>query len=128
MKKLLAVLMTLTLTAAMFTGCGSSSGSKTDTGNEGTSTEADTTAGDASSDGGTLRVGMEIGYPPLEYYDDDGVTPIGIDVELANALAEEMGVKVELIDTAWAGIFAGLDKGDYGCIISGGGSYVCYRD
>ena len=63
-------------------------------------------------------MGMEIGYPPLEYYDDDGVTPIGIDVELANALAEEMGVKVELIDTAWAGIFAGLDKGDYDCIIS----------
>ncbi|MGN0293318.1 MAG: transporter substrate-binding domain-containing protein [Lachnospiraceae bacterium] len=126
MKKLSAVLLSLTLTAALFTGCGSSSGSsdsgKSDGSSVGSSTagEADTTAADtgASSEGGTLRVGMEIGYPPLEYYDDDGVTPIGIDVELSKALGEEMGMEVELIDTAWAGIFAGLDKGDYDCIIS----------
>lgn len=126
MKKLLAVLMSLTLTAALFTGCGGSSGSsdsgKSDSSSvsEDTSADAGTPAADtgASADGGTLRVGMEIGYPPLEYYDDDGVTPTGIDVELANALSKEMGMEVELIDTAWAGIFAGLDKGDYDCIIS----------
>lgn len=66
----------------------------------------------------TLKVGMEIGYPPFEYYDTDGTTAIGVDVELANALAEEMGMEVELVDTAWDGIFAGLSKGDYDCIIS----------
>lgn len=66
----------------------------------------------------TLKVGMEIGYPPFEYYDADGTTPVGVDVELAGALAEEMGMEVELIDTAWDGIFAGLSKGDYNCIIS----------
>ena len=43
----------------------------------------------------TLKVGMEIGYPPFEYYDADGTTPIGVDVELATALAEELeGLKV----------------------------------
>lgn len=68
--------------------------------------------------GDKLRVGMEIGYPPFEYFDSDGVTPIGVDVELANALGEVLGVEVELIDTAWDGIFAGLVKGDYDCIIS----------
>lgn len=124
MKKLLAVLMTLTLTAAMFTGCGgssdngNSSGSDSSSGGESQTPAADTSDAESSSGGGTLRVGMEIGYPPLEYYDDDGVTPIGIDVELASALGEEMGMDIELIDTAWAGIFAGLDKGDYDCIIS----------
>lgn len=126
MKKLLAVLMSLTLTAALFTGCGGSadsgksSGSEDSSVSENTAAEADTSSAgaDTSSEGGTLRVGMEIGYPPLEYYDDDGVTPIGIDVELSKALGEEMGMEVELIDTAWAGIFAGLDKGDYDCIIS----------
>ena len=126
MKQLLAVLMSLTLTAALFTGCGSSSGSSDSGKSDSSSVSEDTSADDGtpaadtdtSADGGTLRVGMEIGYPPLEYYDDDGVTPIGIDVELSNALSKEMGMEVELIDTAWAGIFAGLDKGDYDCIIS----------
>lgn len=126
MKKLLAVLMSLTLTAALFTDCGSSSGSSDSGKSDSSSVSEDTSADDGtpaadtdtSADGGTLRVGMEIGYPPLEYYDDDGVTPIGIDVELSNALSKEMGMEVELIDTAWAGIFAGLDKGDYDCIIS----------
>lgn len=118
--------MSLTLTAALFTGCGSSSGSSDSGKSDSSSVSEDTSADDGtpaadtdtSADGGTLRVGMEIGYPPLEYYDDDGVTPIGIDVELSNALSKEMGMEVELIDTAWAGIFAGLDKGDYDCIIS----------
>ena len=126
MKKLLAVLMSLTLTAALFTDCGSSSGSSDSGKSDSSSVSEDTSADDGtpaadtdtSADGGTLRVGMEIGYPPLEYYDDDGVTSIGIDVELSNALSKEMGMEVELIDTAWAGIFAGLDKGDYDCIIS----------
>jgi polar amino acid transport system substrate-binding protein len=67
---------------------------------------------------GVLKVGMEIGYPPMEYFDTDGTTPIGFDVRLANALAAKLGFKVELIDTAWDGIFAGVDTGKYDCIIS----------
>ncbi|MDR0378095.1 MAG: ABC transporter substrate-binding protein [Spirochaetaceae bacterium] len=67
---------------------------------------------------GTLTVGMEIGYPPMEYFDADGKTPIGFDVAMAKALAEKMGLKVRFIDTAWDGIFAGVDTGKYDCIIS----------
>lgn len=66
-----------------------------------------------------LKVGMEIGYPPLEYYDKDGKTPIGFDVELGKAVAEKLGLKVEFVDTAWDGIFAGLQTKKYDCIISG---------
>ncbi len=65
-----------------------------------------------------LRVGMEIGYPPFEYFDVDGETAIGVDVELATALADKLGKKLEIVDTAWDGIFAGVTKGDYDCIIS----------
>jgi polar amino acid transport system substrate-binding protein len=61
---------------------------------------------------------MEIGYPPMEYYDTDGKTPIGFDVEVAKALADKMGFAVEYVDTAWDGIFAGVDTGKYDCIIS----------
>ncbi|MDR2210057.1 MAG: ABC transporter substrate-binding protein [Spirochaetaceae bacterium] len=67
---------------------------------------------------GVLTVGMEIGYPPMEYYDKDGSTPLGFDVDLAKALAEKLGVEVEFIDTGWDGIFAGVDTFKYDCIIS----------
>lgn len=67
---------------------------------------------------GVLTVGMEIGYPPMEYFDNDGTTPIGFDVRLAKALASKMGLGVKFVDTAWDGIFAGVDTGKYDLIIS----------
>jgi polar amino acid transport system substrate-binding protein len=67
---------------------------------------------------GVLTVGMEIGYPPMEYLDTDGKTPIGFDVSMAKALGEKMGLRVKFIDTAWDGIFAGVTTGKYDCIIS----------
>jgi polar amino acid transport system substrate-binding protein len=54
----------------------------------------------------------------MEYFDTDGKTPIGFDVQLANALAAKLGLKFEWVDTAWDGIFAGVDTGKYDCIIS----------
>ncbi|GHV78028.1 amino acid ABC transporter substrate-binding protein [Spirochaetia bacterium] len=67
---------------------------------------------------GTLTIGMAIEYPPMEYYDTDGVTPIGFDVSMGKALAEKLGLQVKFIDTAWDGIFAGVDTGKYDCIMS----------
>lgn len=68
--------------------------------------------------GGILKIGMEIGYPPMEYLDTDGKTALGFDVDIAKAIGELLGVEVEFINTAWDGIFAGLEKGEYDCIIS----------
>ncbi|GMO53577.1 MAG: cystine ABC transporter substrate-binding protein [Treponemataceae bacterium] len=62
---------------------------------------------------GVLSVGIEIGYPPMEYYDTDGKTLAGFDIQLTQALAEKMGLKVKYIDTAWDGILAGLRTGKY---------------
>jgi polar amino acid transport system substrate-binding protein len=67
---------------------------------------------------GVLSIGMEIGYPPFEYYGADGKTPIGFDVQMAQALAAKLGLRTNFIDTAWDGIFAGVDTGKYDCIIS----------
>ncbi|MDR2966231.1 MAG: transporter substrate-binding domain-containing protein [Treponema sp.] len=66
---------------------------------------------------GVLMVGIEIGYPPMEYYDDNG-NPAGFDISLANAIGEKLDLKIEFIDTAWDGIFAGVDAKRYDCIIS----------
>ena len=64
MKKTLAVLLAVVVALA-FTGCAKKA-AKT---------------GLTLKDG-VLTVGMEIGYPPFEYFDEDGKTPIGFDVEL----------------------------------------------
>ena len=62
---------------------------------------------------GVLSVGVEINYPPMEYYDTDGVTPVGFDIDLARALANRLELEVRFVDTAWEGILAGLDTNRY---------------
>ncbi|MBQ3061233.1 MAG: transporter substrate-binding domain-containing protein [Lachnospiraceae bacterium] len=99
LKKRLCLLMVLILSLAVMTACGSKDEKKDDEKKE-------------------LKVGMEIGYPPFEYYDEDGTTPIGIDVEIAYAIGEELGMDIELVNTEWDGIFAGLAKNDYDVVIS----------
>jgi polar amino acid transport system substrate-binding protein len=67
---------------------------------------------------GVLTIGIEIGYPPFEYYDADGKTLLGFDILMAEAMAAKLGLKTRYIDTAWDGIFAGVAVGKYDCIIS----------
>ena len=57
---------------------------------------------------GVLSVGCEVGYPPFEDFADDGTTPIGYDIDIINAVGEKLGLKVNIINTAWDGIFAGI--------------------
>ncbi|MDR2095850.1 MAG: transporter substrate-binding domain-containing protein [Treponema sp.] len=75
-------------------------------------------SGGLTTEKGILTIGMEIGYPPMEYLAEDGKTPIGFDVDMAKALGAKLGLEVKFIDTAWDGIFAGVDTGKYDCIIS----------
>ncbi|GHU42214.1 basic amino acid ABC transporter substrate-binding protein [Spirochaetia bacterium] len=66
---------------------------------------------------GVLTIGMEIGYPPLEYYNDRGEIA-GFDVEMGKALAAKLGLTPKFVDTAWDGIFAGVSTNRYDCIMS----------
>jgi len=99
MKKIIVVFSVLTVTAVIMTGCSK----KTN---------------DLTIKNGVLMVGMEIGYPPMEYMADDGITPIGFDVSLGKALADKMGLAVKFVDTAWDGIFAAVNTNKFDCIIS----------
>jgi polar amino acid transport system substrate-binding protein len=67
---------------------------------------------------GVLTVGMNAQYRPMEYLDTDGKTFIGFDVQLAKDLASRMGMQVKFVDTAWDGIFDGVETNKYDCIIS----------
>ena len=49
----------------------------------------------------------------------DGTLTVGVeDIDFAKALGEVLGVDIEFVNTAWDGIFAGLDKEQYDVIIS----------
>ena len=66
---------------------------------------------------GVLNVGMEIGYPPFEEFAEDGVTPIGYDVDFAMALGDKLGLTINFVNTAWDGIFQGIGV-NYDVVIS----------
>lgn len=74
--------------------------------------------GEFTVEKGKFKVAMEIGYPPFEFYAKDGKTPAGFDVALGTELANRLGLEVEIIDTAWDGIFAGLNTNRYDVVIS----------
>jgi len=67
---------------------------------------------------GTLRVGMEPGYMPFELTNKKGEI-IGFDVDMAQRMAKAMGVKLELVSTAWDGIIPALLTQKFDVIMSG---------
>jgi polar amino acid transport system substrate-binding protein len=67
---------------------------------------------------GELVVGFCAQYPPFESKNEKTGEFEGFDVDLARALAKEVGVKVRLVDAEWQGLLAGLKKGDYDTLIT----------
>lgn len=62
---------------------------------------------------GVLRVGTEGTYAPFSYRDPTTGQLAGYDVDVANAVAEKMGVRTEFVTTPWDSIFAGLEAGRF---------------
>ncbi len=67
---------------------------------------------------GTLRVGLEAGYMPFEMTDKKGKI-VGFDVDMVTEMAKAMGVKLELVNTAWDGIIPALLSDKFDIIASG---------
>jgi len=51
---------------------------------------------DRVANDGVVRIGVRFDNPPLSYLEDDGEW-VGFDVDLANALAEELGYEIEMV-------------------------------
>lgn len=58
---------------------------------------------------GVLRVGTEGVYTPFSYHDPATGQLTGYDVDVARAVADKLGVKVEFVETPWDSIFAALE-------------------
>ena len=68
---------------------------------------------------GTIKIATEGATPPFNYFDNGELT--GFDVELGNALAGELGVKVEWVPLAFDSLLVALDQDRYDFVIAGHG-------
>lgn len=61
-------------------------------------------------DRGTIKIGSTLQYPPQMYRDESG-EPAGYDVELMKMLANDMHVKLEVVDMDFPGLIPALLAG-----------------
>ena len=113
MKRHLVSATVLTLAAAVaLTGCSSSAD---DSGSAGATTGTDESLSSVL-ESGTLTVGTEGTYRPFSFHADGSGDLTGYDVEVAKAVADELGVKITFEETQWDAIFAGLEAGRFDTI------------
>lgn len=73
-------------------------------------------------DAGVLNIGTSPDYPPMEFYvlDDNGDRQIaGMDIDLANAIANEIGVELNITTTDFDGVLANVQSGSVDMGITG---------
>ncbi|MFD5284547.1 ABC transporter substrate-binding protein [Streptomyces rubrogriseus] len=68
-------------------------------------------------DKGTIKVGSDIAYAPVEFKDDSGKT-VGIDPDLADALGKQLGVKFEFENGTFDTLITGLRSKRYDIAMS----------
>jgi ABC-type amino acid transport substrate-binding protein len=66
---------------------------------------------------GWIQGGSDTSFPPMEFSDEEGGY-VGFDVDLCTALAHKMGLKLQVVSTAWDGIIPALTGGRFDIIMS----------
>lgn len=122
-KKVLAITMAA-LMAASLTACGGGAKETTAAATEATTAAeaADTTAAEAADTsaeettaeaaeaaGGVLVMATNAEFPPYEYHEGDAV--VGIDADIAKAIADELGMELEIEDIAFDSIIPEITSG-----------------
>lgn len=105
MKKIIAILAALVLVIGCFAACG---------GNEETTAGTEETTGAATgltATDGVLVMATNAAFPPYEYKEGDDFA--GIDVEIAGAIAEKLGLKLEIKDVEFGSIVGGVQTGKF---------------
>ncbi|WP_298131888.1 ABC transporter substrate-binding protein [Micropruina sp.] len=88
-----------------------------------TTPSADASAGGlppAIAQSGTLKVGTSPAYAPMAFKNPDNANEtIGADIDLANAVAKQLGVKVELVETPFDQLINSVATGRVDTVMSG---------
>ena len=110
MKKVIAFILAVAMIAslAVLSGCSSSSSSGDTAASE---AKTDTATAD-SADKEVLTMATNAEFPPYEYK-DDGVNIIGIDAEIAQAIADKLDMTLEIMDVDFSTIIEGVKTGKY---------------
>jgi polar amino acid transport system substrate-binding protein len=64
-----------------------------------------------------LVIASDASFPPMEFV-DAAKEIVGFDIDLIKAIAKDQKLDIEIKNTAWDGIFAGLEAGQYDAILS----------
>jgi cyclohexadienyl dehydratase len=68
---------------------------------------------------GTLRVGSTGDYKPFTFLNPETKAFEGIDIDMAASLAKALGVKLEIVKTAWPNLMADFTSGKFDAAMGG---------
>lgn len=114
MKKMIAMLLALVMALSLM-ACGSTNANNGGNDNANTGDEAQPEAKT------TLVVGVSADYAPFEFmYPDAGGNMVygGIDISVAQYVADEMGLTMQVENMSFDNLLASLDKGDFDIVLS----------
>jgi polar amino acid transport system substrate-binding protein len=67
---------------------------------------------------GVLNIGSDIAYAPIEYVDEATNKPAGLDVDIASAMAEKLGVRAEFTNGSFDGLIPALQAERHDAVMS----------
>ena len=129
MKKMFAIVLAALMVAAMFAGCGSSTAeTKAPETTAAPAAAAETTAAPAETEAaaaafttieaGKLIMSTNAAFPPYEMVADDGSFE-GIDVEVAGAIAEKLGLELVVDDMDFDAALLAVQQGKSDIVMAG---------
>lgn len=122
-RRLVRGVVAIVLASVVLTGCGrSSSSDSSDTTDAATSSDSEKAASDLLpadiKERGVLKVATAEGYPPMEMYAEGSTELIGVDPELGELIAQQLGVEYEITNASFNGLIPGLQSGQWDLAIS----------
>lgn len=119
-KKIFMVCLGLMFSIIMFAGCGSSNSQNKENASESSSVTTENLLKSIKAKG-VLVVGTASGYPPYEFIDTSNAAHkvTGIDMALAQALADKLSVKLKIEDMSFTALLSSLGTGKVDLAIAG---------
>ena len=114
-KKILALISAAALMTGLMAGCGNSN---TDDGSANGSTGENGDAAFTTVEEGKLHVSTNAQFPPYEMTTDDGGFE-GIDIEIAQAIADELGLELVVDDMAFNAALTAAQTGQSDMVMAG---------